>query len=78
MKKGPQDLMARREFLARAGQGMCLLALGSLGAGRCSDTYCQSGKDYYLKPAKMWNWSLPATSRVSYSVPPRSPGFRWR
>ncbi len=54
MKKGPHDLMARREFLARAGEGMCLLALVGLGAAGCSDTYCQSGRDYFLKPAKMW------------------------
>jgi pyruvate formate lyase activating enzyme len=54
MKKNSGALMARREFLLKTGQCLCLLALGDLGLTHCSDTYCQSGKEYYLRPAKMW------------------------
>jgi pyruvate formate lyase activating enzyme len=54
MTENIHSRFARREFLARAGKGLCLLAMGDLGLARCSDTYCQSGRDYYLKPAKMW------------------------
>ncbi len=54
MKKKSHDLMERRRFLALAGQGICLCALGGLAGAACSDTYCQSGRDYYLKPARMW------------------------
>lgn len=55
MNPSRPDSMARREFLARAGQGLCLLALESLGAATgCSDTRCHAGTDYYLKTAKMW------------------------
>ncbi len=54
MKKANPELMGRREFLKFSGQGMCLLALGVMGIEGCSDTYCQSAGDYYVKPAKMW------------------------
>lgn len=54
MKKKSSGRMDRRGFLALAGQGICFCALGGLAGAACSDTYCQSGRDYYLKPARMW------------------------
>ncbi|MBN2160463.1 MAG: AmmeMemoRadiSam system radical SAM enzyme [Spirochaetes bacterium] len=52
--KDPDALFGRREFLRRGGRALCLTAFGSQLLESCSDTYCQSGAAYYVKPAKMW------------------------
>ena len=54
MKEKTHDRIERREFLKMTGQGLCLAALGSLALERCSNTYCQSPDNYFVKPAKMW------------------------
>src|SRR4030042_1197195 len=54
MTRLTDDSLHRREFLIRGGRSLCLLALGSLPLDSCSDTFCQSHTDYYVKPAKMW------------------------
>ena len=54
MKKVTYDMLDRREFLKRTGQGLCMMALGAVGLENCSDSYCQSANNYFVRPAKMW------------------------
>jgi pyruvate formate lyase activating enzyme len=54
MIHGSGGRLDRKEFLARGGRSLCLLALGGLACNGCSDGYGRSDKDFYVKPAKMW------------------------
>ncbi len=54
MKYGFEGRLARKEFLARGGRSLCMLALGGFAPGGCSDGYGRSDNAYYVKPAKMW------------------------